>query len=232
LGFGVWDFIGIWDLGFKIWYLRKVATPHDITPVILAAGASTRMGRPKALLDFDGKACLELALEAAGGLGTPIVVLGPNREEIQRRVPLGSVQIAINEDVESGQTASLKAGLACLAPVSAAFLFQPVDYPMISRVEVRRLVDAFLACKDPNKSVFIPSYSLKRGHPVLCRSEIAQEFLALPDSAPARTAINFRPQRISYVDYAQAYILMDMDTPEDYARCLEAYRARERQSSR
>lgn len=205
---------------------------RDVTPILLAAGASTRMGRPKALLDFDGRTVLELALAAVRGLGTPVVVLGAAREEIQARVPLGSVQVAYNDDWERGQTSSLKAGLSCLAPAAAAFLFHPVDFPLVSEEEVGRLVEAFLGCKDPRKAIFIPSYGMQRGHPVLCRRELAQEFLALPDDAPARTVINFRPQRIAYVDYDQAYILMDMDTPQDYARCLEAYRERRRRQDR
>jgi molybdenum cofactor cytidylyltransferase len=209
-----------------------VVQPSDVTPVILAAGASTRMGRPKALLDFDGKTALEVALEAVKGLGTPVVVLGAACEEIQSRVKLGSVQMALNEEFERGQTSSLKTGLACLSPSAAAFLFYPVDFPLVSSAEVGRVVDAFVACKDPNKALFIPSYSMQRGHPVLCRADLATEFQALPDDAPARMVINFRPQRIAYVDFDQAYVLMDMDTPEDYAKCLEAYRARERQKSR
>jgi len=209
-----------------------VTGPREITPLILAAGASTRMGNTKALLDFDGRTCLEIALDSVRGLGTPVVVLGPAREEIQERVGLGSVQVAINEEVERGQTASLKTGLECLSPAAAAFLFYPVDFPLVSKDEVDALVATFLGSKDPNKAIFIPSYSMQRGHPVLCRKAIATEFLALPDGAPARTVINFRPTRIAYVDYEQAYILMDMDTPEDYAKCLEAYRARERRKNR
>ena len=206
--------------------------PSDVTPVILAAGASTRMGRPKALLDFDGKAALEIALEAVKGLGTPVVVLGAAREDIQGRVKLASVQVALNEEYERGQTSSLKAGLACLSPSAAAFLFYPVDFPLVSSVEVGEVVDAFVRSADANKALFIPSYSMQRGHPVLCRADLAAEFLALPDDAPARTVINFRPQRIRYVNFDQAYVLMDMDTPEDYAKCLEAYRSRERQKNR
>jgi CTP:molybdopterin cytidylyltransferase MocA len=209
-----------------------VADPRDVTPILLAAGASTRMGSPKALLDFDGRTVLERALEAVAGLGTPVVVLGAAREEIQARVPLGSVQVVYNEDWERGQTSSLKAGLSSLAPAAAAFLFHPVDFPLVTREEVGRLVEAFLAARDPRKAIFIPSYGMQRGHPVLCRRELAEEFLALPDDAPARTVINFRPQRIAYVDFDRAYILMDMDTPQDYARCLEAYRERRRREGR
>jgi CTP:molybdopterin cytidylyltransferase MocA len=203
-----------------------------ITPLLLAAGASTRMGRTKALLDFDGRTTLDLALAAVKGLGTPVVVLGAAREEILNRVALGSVQLAINDDWERGQTSSLKAGLACLAPGASAFLFYPVDFPLVSAEEVSRVVDDFLAEKDPSKELFIPSYGMQRGHPVLCRRGVADEFLGLSDEAPARTVINLRPQRVRYVLFDQAYVLMDMDTPEDYTRCLEAFRARERRRNR
>ena len=201
----------------------------EITPILLAAGASSRMGRPKPLLDFDGRTCLEIALDAVGGLGRPIVVLGPSREEILGRVDLSSSTIAINDQVESGQTASLKAALARLPAGAAAFLFYLVDFPLVWRPEVEALVRAF---GGPGKDILIPSHAMRRGHPVLCRRALAEELLALPDGAPARTVINALPERLAYVEFPGAYILMDMDTPEDYAGCLEAYRARVRREKR
>src|SRR5690242_15293299 len=114
-----------------------------LTPIILAAGASSRMGRPKALLEFDGRRCLELALSAVGGYGTPIVVLGPNHEEVRAAVALDEVRIAYNLRVESGQTASLKAGLALLPPEAEAFFFLPVDLPLLTPADVGRIVDAW-----------------------------------------------------------------------------------------
>ncbi len=206
--------------------------PSDVTPLILAAGASTRMGRPKALMDFDGKTCLDLALESIRGLGTPVVVLGADRDEIQARVPLGSVQIALNEDFERGETSSIKIGLACLAPAAAAFLLRPVDFPLVSAEEVSLVIGAFLRNEDPNKTVFVPAYGMRRGFPVLFQRELAGEFMALPDDAPPRAVMGGRTQRICHVECGRAYVLMDMDTPEDYRRCLEAYRARRRETGR
>jgi molybdenum cofactor cytidylyltransferase len=199
-----------------------------ITPILLAAGRSARMGRPKALLDFDGKTCLELALGAVGGLGAPIVVLGPNRDEVRARVRLEGVRVAVNEDVASGQAASLKKALEQLPADADAFLFYPVDHPLVSPVEVARLVDAFRSGGGGEKSVFVPSHGMRRGHPVLCRRELAAEYQALPTGASARMILEARPERVAYVLFDEAYILMDMDTPEDYARCLEAYRDRQR----
>ena len=116
--------------------------PADVTPIILAAGASVRMGRTKALLDFDGRTCLEIALEACHGLATPVVVLGSNRDEIFRQISLSSVRIALNENPESGQTASLKAGLRAVEP--GPFLVYPVDYPLLVAADVGAVVQAWL----------------------------------------------------------------------------------------
>jgi CTP:molybdopterin cytidylyltransferase MocA len=205
----------------------------DLTPIILAAGASTRMGRPKALLDFDGKTALELALDAVAGHGTPVVVLGPNHEEIEAAVDLRrrSTRTALNLDVHSGQTASLVRGLSALPAQADAFFFMPVDFPLVSAADVARLVEAYRADRDASTSIFIPSHGMKRGHPVLCRRELAAEFRALPADASAREVIDRDPARIAYVLFPDAHVLMDMDTPEDYVRCLGAYRARNARES-
>jgi molybdenum cofactor cytidylyltransferase len=197
-----------------------------LTPIILAAGASSRMGRPKALLDFDGRTALQLSLEAVRGHSTPIVVLGPNHPEIRSRLALGHVRVMLNLNVDSGQTASLQAGLSILPREAEGFFFMPVDVPLVTAADVARLVGAFETEPDPAKSIFIPSHDLKRGHPILCRRELASEFLALREGASAREVVNRVNSRIAYVIYPEAYVLMDMDTPEDYVRCLGAYRAR------
>ena len=113
-------------------------------------------------------------------------------------------------------------------PEAEAFFFMPVDFPLVSAADVDRLVEAFRAERDPAKKIFVPSHDLKRGHPILCRRELAEEFLALREGASAREVVNRVNSRLAYVIYPEAYVLMDMDTPEDYRRCLEAYRVRKR----
>lgn len=195
-----------------------------VTPIVLAAGASRRMGRPKALLDFDGRACLELVLDAVRPAGRPLVVLGPNHEEIRSRVALDAVDVALNLDPDSGQTASLQAALSRLPADAAAFFFLPVDLPLVRASDLEGLLQSRIA--NPAAALHIPSHGMKRGHPILCARALAAEFLALPPGASARDVVNRLPDRIAYVEVGEPYVLMDMDTPEDYRRCLEAYRAR------
>jgi molybdenum cofactor cytidylyltransferase len=195
-----------------------------VTPIVLAAGASRRMGRPKALLDFDGRVCLDLVLDAVRFAGRPIVVLGPNHEEIRGRVDLDAVEVALNLDAASGQTASLQAALSRLPSDADAFFFLPVDLPLLRSADIEGLLQSRIA--NPGAPLHIPSHARKRGHPILCARALAAEFLALPPGASARDVVNRLPDRIAYVESAEPYVLMDMDTPEDYRRCLEAYRAR------
>lgn len=192
-----------------------------MVPIILAAGASTRMGRSKALLDFDGRTALERVLEAYSGIGPLIVVLGPDHAELRARVDLSRVTVALNPDPASGQLESLKAGLRLL-PAGEDFLFQPVDFVLIRPSEVRRLIEAF---QDPAVSVCVPSHARRRGHPVLCRRAMADELLALPAGASAREALFAHPERVLHVEEPSPRVVMDMDTPADYARCLEVFRA-------
>jgi molybdenum cofactor cytidylyltransferase len=206
----------------------SIRAMSDLIPILLAAGASSRMGRPKALLDFDGRSTLQLALDAVRGHGTPIVVLGPNHFDIREKVPLGQVRVMLNLNPDTGQTASLQAALSILPKDAEGFFFMPVDYPLVTAADVARLVEAYRAEPDPAKKIFVPSHDMKRGHPILCRRELAAEFLALREGASARDVVNRVNSRLAYVIYPEAYVLMDMDTPEDYRRCLEAYRARQR----
>ncbi len=201
-----------------------------ITPVILAAGNSSRMGSPKALCDFEGTTCLELVLAATRGVDQPIVVLGAAQEAIQSRVDLSDVVVVVNDDVDSGQTASLKMGLKHLPSSTEGFLLYPVDTPLVTVDDIDVLVSAFRRERDPSKEIFIPSYGLRRGHPVLFRRSLAEEFISLRSDAPARSVLNVRPQRIRHVDFQDPYVLMDMDTPEDYDRCLGLYRTRKRRA--
>jgi molybdenum cofactor cytidylyltransferase len=198
-----------------------------IVPIILAAGASSRMGRLKALCDFDGRTCIELALDACreATLAPPIVVLGFHAETIRRCVPFGDATVVVNEWAERGQTSSLKAGLGTLPDQAEAFLLYPVDFPLVSAAEVRLLVSAWHE-RAPGARIFIPSHERRRGHPVLFDASLRDAFMRLADDSPARAVVDASPEQVSHVDCETPYVLIDMDTPDDYIRCLGAFQCR------
>jgi len=175
------------------------------------------MGRSKPLLDFDGRSALQLAVDACRPM-RPIVVLGHEHAAVRKNVR--DVILVVNLDYASGRTSSLKAGLRVLPAEAEAFLLHPVDCPLITAAIVEGVVEGWRASKKP---IVIPSHSMRRGHPVLFAAALKKEFLALGDDESARNVVNADPARVQYVE-APEECLIDMDTPEEYERCLARYR--------
>lgn len=198
-----------------------------VVAVVLAAGASSRMGQPKALLDLGGASCVERVLAACrdGGAAAAILVTSPGGEAIRARaaavaeLPLVG---AVNEHPERGMLSSLQAGLRALPADAAGFLLFPVDFPIVPAAEVARLMAAF-AGRPAGRRIFMPSFDHRRGHPVLVDAGLAPAFLALPDGASARVVMAAHESEIAYVPAADDRVLLDMDTPEDYQRCLDRF---------
>ncbi len=146
--------------------------PRDgaVAAVILAAGAGSRMGRPKALLEFEGRPLAERAVDAAlaGGCGQAVVVLGAAAGEVRRRADLRRARIVVNQDWSSGMGSSLRAGLADLgwcggAEAADAALVLLVDQPLIGAQAVRAVLEAWRG----GARLAAASYGGRRGHPVL-----------------------------------------------------------------
>ena len=195
-----------------------------ITAIVLAGGKSERMGSPKALLDFDGRLCIDLVIAACrrAGVDEVIVVLGHRADETAK--VLGpQVRTVVNANYESGQTSSFKTGVAHLPDECDGFLLFPVDFPLVSDKDVSLLLNAF--CKrDEGAKVFIPSHSNKRGHPVLLDGGLRDEIMSLGDDEPARNIILRDDSRIHYVNVKNPGVFEDMDSIEDYRRLLALYR--------
>jgi CTP:molybdopterin cytidylyltransferase MocA len=213
---------------------RSEEQPHPapstgrVVAVVLAAGASSRMGQPKALLDFDGRTCLELVLGSClqASLARVILVTGPEGDAIRARAVLPGLAttLAINPTPERGMLTSLQAGLRELPGDAAAFLIFPVDFPLSPGREIRRLCAAF-ARRGAGQRIFVPSFARRRGHPVLLEADLAPELLALGDGETARVVLAAHASEIVFVEADDDRVLMDMDTAEDYQRCLARYRA-------
>jgi molybdenum cofactor cytidylyltransferase len=195
-----------------------------IAAVVLAAGASSRMGRPKALLEFDGTTCVARVVDTCRQAGVSQVVLVTSPAGAEVRAQCAGTIEAINQHPERGMLSSLQTGLARLPAGAAGFLIYPVDYPIVPPDEIRRLLAAF-AARAPGQRIFIPSFEHRRGHPVLVQAELAAEFLALDPTASARAVMAAHAAEILHVEAADDRVLMDMDTPEDYRRCLERSRS-------
>ncbi|MGH9630654.1 MAG: nucleotidyltransferase family protein [Bryobacteraceae bacterium] len=189
--------------------------------LILAGGASTRMGAPKALLDFDGETFLDRLIRIfSAECSSVTVVLGHDPDTIQsglRRA--GKARFTINPRYESGQLSSLQCGLREVPEDASAVLFMPVDYPGIEPGTVRRIVSAF----QPGDSFVVPRFEGRRGHPILFSSHLIPEFLALRPEAQARDVVHRHVAATRYLDTDDPCILRDVDDREAYAALLRSH---------
>jgi nicotine blue oxidoreductase len=178
--------------------------------LILAGGASRRMGRPKGLLEYGGETFIgRLQRVFLANCSSVTVVIGHDAELI-RPVLDARVRVAVNTDPERGMLSSLQAGLATVTDAERV-LFLPIDYPAVQADTVAQL------CAMPACVIAMPRYNGTRGHPVLISQAVAREILALPaGEGAARDIIRSHNHEVQYLEVADPAILMDVDTPEDY----------------
>ena len=191
-----------------------------IAGIILAAGASTRMGASKALLDYRGETFLNRLIRVYGLVCDPvIVVLGYNAALLQEQAR-GRARFAVNPAPERGQLSSLQTALSEVPAEADGFFFTPVDSPAVAEETLARLVRAF-AARRPETLFVIPRFGDSRGHPVCCVRSLADEFLA-PTTGAASEVVHRYVERTEYVDVDDPGILIDVDDPEAYRRLSSA----------
>ena len=193
-----------------------------IAGVILAAGASSRMGgSPKALLDYRGETFVGRLVRALSGVCDPvIVVLGYHADRIRPAIALPA-RIVINPAPERGQLSSLQTALVEVPESAEGFLFVPVDCPAAEPETVARVAYTFRG-RDPKIHLVVPQYRGRHGHPVCASGDIAAELLALPSTAQARDVVHAHIGDTLYLDVDDPGILTDVDDPESYRRLAES----------
>lgn len=183
--------------------------------IILAAGKSSRMGSPKALLELHGETFLDrLIRRFSEQCASVTVVLGHRPEAVRSglRAPSGA-EFVVNSGYEAGQFSSLQCGMRAIPPSADGVFFTPVDYPNIAESTLTRLIRA-------QAMIAIPQYLGRHGHPVLISPSLVPEFLALSPHAQARSVLHRHSSEICYVDVLDPGVLDDIDDPEDYRRLL------------
>ena len=192
-----------------------------IAGIILAAGASSRMGSPKALLDYRGETFVERLVNLLSRVCDPVIVaLGHHAAAIRARVER-SAQMVINPDPDRGQLSSLQAALAAIPAEAEGFLFIPVDCPAVELATVRRVAAAFESRK-PETLLVIPRIGDKRGHPVFAVRSLAEELLALPPTGQARDVVHGHRAQTEYVNVDDPGILTDVDDLEAYRKLMRS----------
>lgn len=184
--------------------------------VVLAAGASVRMGRPKALLPYGGSTFLECILGAldAAGIGAVRIVVGEDAAAIRERFPaLVETTLVRNPNPEEGMLSSVRVGVSALPEGVEAFLLWPVDHPLVRASTASALVQAW---REWNAPVVLPRHRGKRGHPVLFSVGTIPELLSAPDDRGARHVVEAHAGDRLEIEVSDPGIVADIDTPEAY----------------
>jgi molybdenum cofactor cytidylyltransferase len=192
-----------------------------ISAIVLAAGKSERMGRPKALLPLRGRTFIQNILDAISRspVEDTVVVVGHHQLEIEPYVE--TARTVFNPDYEKGMITSLQTGIRALPPGTGGALLFLVDHPLVDSDSIQLLI----ANAAPNRIV-VPTFEERRGHPVLFGATILQEVLALPASEGANIVVRRDPSRIVQVPVNSPGILVDVDTPEDFRTLQSKYEPR------
>lgn len=189
----------------------------SVSALILAAGSSARMGRPKQLLDWGGRPLVRAAAEVAlaARLDPVLVVVGGARAEVEAALADLPLRIVDNPDYVAGQSTSLHAGIAALGPAADAVVVLLGDQPFVTAAIVDRLVADWQASAAP---IVAPVYAGQRGNPVLFARAIFPELLVIQGDQGARAVLAADPARVRLVAFDDPRPLADIDTPEDYER--------------
>ena len=189
----------------------------SISPIILAAGDSSRMGFPKALLplresNFILHICAKLERLR---LPSPTIVLGRHATVIKPQLARTQAFIVTNPDPGRGQLSSLRLALEKLQPSADACLVWPVDQPAVSEPLVEGLLQLFLASGAP---LALPCCREKRGHPAIFHRCLFEEIVNTPVAEGMKSLVLRHLSDAALFSTEETAAIADVDTPEDYFR--------------
>ncbi len=187
--------------------------------IVLASGASRRLGQPKQLLPWQGGYLINKVIETINlsKLMDVIVVLGADRQKIEKKIVKGT-RLVINNNWPIGKSASIKAGLSAIANEIETVIFFTVDQPFLSYP----LVDQLLEEAGKSDAQMITTQVGKiETTPMLFKKACFQDLMKLKDDEGGKKLLSEHKYTYSAINWPDARLLIDVDTWSDYEKAKE-----------
>jgi molybdenum cofactor cytidylyltransferase len=199
---------------------RHLEGVERIGALLLAAGASSRMGSPKALLAWDGRPLIQHQLAILGQVqfASVVVVLGHDESAISAAIrPDPNLRLAYNPLHARGRSSSVRLGVHLLGELDAILIVN-VDQPLSPLLLSDLLAGA---AENPEPLIVIPIYEGQRGHPVLIRQPLFRELANLDEhSLGLKMVIRRVKKRVKHVETTDAYSAISFSTPPEYEKAI------------
>ncbi len=194
----------------------KLSAVERFSVIILAAGASSRLGTPKQLLKFEQTTLLERSINASlqSGAERVLVVLGSQMEKIRNNISNDQVLVVENPDWHKGMSTTIKKGLLTLqkvAPDTQACIFMVCDQPFADAVILKKLLQQQ---QITNTVIAGSMYAGTKGIPALFHCTLFDELLQLKGDAGAKHLFEKYREQSTFIPFEQGRI--DIDTVQDY----------------
>jgi molybdenum cofactor cytidylyltransferase len=197
---------------------REVFAVYEhIAGIILAAGASRRLGTPKPLLSWKGETFVRHVVRTAlhAGLSPVVLITGSSSDLVRDSIRDLPVNIAHNPEWETGQASSVRAGINTLPENVGGAIFLLVDQPQIPATLIRALYEKHSVELSP---IIAPIIDGQRGNPVLFDRATFQDLIELQGDTGGRGI--FSRYSIDWIEWQDGDLLLDVDTDDDYKRLL------------
>jgi molybdenum cofactor cytidylyltransferase len=190
-----------------------------VSGLILAAGASTRLGQPKQLLPFKGITLVGWTVhqfESCASLDEVVVVLGTTADEVRKQVKFGRSKIVKNLATGEGCSASYRVGIEAFHPKTEAMVVLLGDQPGVNPFIVEQVVSAW---KVEGGKIVLANYQGRKGHPMLFARELFEQLVRLHGDKAVWKVVDQHPDWVREVAIDRPYP-RDINTWEDYEAIL------------
>ncbi|WP_220494910.1 nucleotidyltransferase family protein [Lacibacter sediminis] len=189
--------------------------------IILAAGASSRLGSPKQLLAYSGATLLQHSIDAAqsSDASSVLVVLGANADLIKSEIGHTAANVVVNPEWKEGMASTIRCGLQTLVemhPETEALIFMVADQPFVTAALLNNLMELN---RNEQRSIVASKYGSTFGTPVLFTKRFFPELMELTGDVGAKSLVRKYMDEATFVSFPKGEI--DIDTVEDYKNLSE-----------